>query len=963
MACWSVDCGMAAAPPMLRSLLLSFEKNQGQAPAEVLFEARTAEYAVFLSRGAIDVRTKSHGGFRMRFAGGRAGVNLEALSPLPGRVNYIRGRDPRNWHVGIPTYGQVRYRGLYTDIDLVFHASPGGQLEYDFDVRPGADPGVIRMAFEGARPIEIDAQGNLVLAACGSKWLQHKPHIFQGQVPVDGRYVLSGTGEVGFAVKRFDRSKMLVIDPAISYATYLGTSNATNNVFSEINSIAVDGSGDVYVTGDTTSPDFPTTSGAYNTKFPSSCTGQCIDGFVAKLNPAGTALIYSTFLGGASGSGIAVDTAGNAYVTGTTTESDFPISPGAIWTTITPGGAGVLVKLDPSGAKLLYSTLLGDAFPGKPLIVSSSGDLYLGGTAKSANFPVLSAVQPHFGGGTCQAGYQAPPCTDAFVMRWRLSDMSLMYSTFLGGSSNDSAAGVAVDGSGNLYVSGTTYSQDFPVVHAIQATPGGGTCADPRNPGRIPCPNAFVAKISADGKSLLYSTYLGGKGNNVGGGIGVDASGNAVVAGATDALNFPTVHALQPTLQNGNCVVVNEIYGQGLCADAFVAKINAAGSALVFSTYFGGSSGVTSAGATGSVAVDAAGNAWIRMKSILPLPAGLPITSNALTPCLAYLGGLGDAGGTTTDLLAEFRPDGSLEYSAPFGADIVDIALDGNAKLYLTGTTRAADFPVTPGAYQVDLNGFFNGFVVKIDPASAPAPGLQLAAACVVNAATYTNSADTIEVTGYIAPGEIIAIFGSGFGPASGAGAVLDFQGRITTSLAGVTLTFDGVPAPLLYVQANQVNAIVPFEVAGKQQTTVQLQYNGTLSTTARLLVADAAPGVFTISGAGQQIAALNQDGTLNSLPNPAARGSIISMWATGMGKLTQEFADGQIVSGTAPLVNPPQIWIGGLAAQTTYLGQAPGLVAGAIQINAIVPQSAVPGPNSVKIGNAPMETATISVK
>lgn len=340
MTCCSAASGLAAGSPTLRGLPLCFEKNQGQAPVEVLFEARAAGYAVFLSRRAIDVRSRSHGGFRMRFAGTQAGVNLEALNPMPGKVNYIRGRDPRNWHVGIPTYGQVRYRDLYPDIDLVFHPSPAGQLEYDFDVRPGADPGVIRMAFEGARPIEIDAQGNLVLAAGGSKWLQHKPHIFQGQVPVDGRYVLSGTGEVGFAVERFDRSKMLVIDPAISYATYLGTSNATNNAFSEINSIAVDGSGDVYVTGDTTSPDFPTTSGAYSTKFPSSCTGKCIDGFVAKLNPAGTALIYSTFLGGASGSGIAVDAAGNAYVTGTTTSSDFPISPGAIWTTITPAGAG-----------------------------------------------------------------------------------------------------------------------------------------------------------------------------------------------------------------------------------------------------------------------------------------------------------------------------------------------------------------------------------------------------------------------------------------------------------------------------------------------------------------------------------------------------------------------------------------------------------------------------------------------
>src|ERR1700722_11540565 len=644
-------------------LPLAFEANHGQAPAQVRFLAHGAGYTALLSSNAVEVRSASAGGFQMRFIGASREARLDALDALPGKTNYIVGRDARNWHTGIPTFGSVRYRGLYRNIDLIFHSSPAGQLEYDFQVAPGGDPRVIRMAFEGARPVRIDAQGNLVLAKANAEWLEHKPRIFQGQTVVDGHYELLAGGSVGFRIGRFDRSKPLIIDPAISYATYLGTSStAGNGSFSEITAIAVDAGGSVYVTGFTSSADFPVTAGAYGTKFYGACSGgTCANAFVAKLNPAGTAVVYATFLSGSGGSGgaaIAADTAGNAYVAGITGSLDFPITPGALRTTNT-GQDGFLAKLDPSGAKLLYSTFLGLGAQGaaQSLAISPSGDLYLAGQTNSPDFPILNALQPGYGGGTYQAGYLSFPCWDAFVMHWRFSDMSLVYATYLGGSSNDAANAMAIDSAGNVYVAGTTYSQDFPVVNALQPAPGGGTCATSQGPDLVPCPSAFVSKIGADGK-LLYATYVGGKGNNTGAGIAVDSAGDAYVTGSTDALNFPTVNALQPTLQSGNCQPpASGTYGEQLCGDAFIAKLNPQGSALLFSSYFGGESGVTSAG---PVAVDSSGNAYVALTPSWPLPPGLPITSGTLSPCAGGVAG-------APALLAGFGPEGSLLYSALFG--------------------------------------------------------------------------------------------------------------------------------------------------------------------------------------------------------------------------------------------------------------------------------------------------------
>jgi uncharacterized protein (TIGR03437 family) len=897
-------------PVLAGSHPLAFEPNQGQAPVAVRYVARTAEYSVWLSSDAIAVQSSSAGAFRMRFPGASRRVRLEALDRLAGTSNYILGRDPRNWHTGIPTFAGVRYQGLYPGVDLIVHTGQGSQLEYDFRIAPGGDPSVLRLMFDGSRPLRLDARGNLVLAGTDG-WVQHKPGIFQAGASIDGGYKLLAEGQVGFSVGRYDHRKPLVIDPVISYATYLGGSND-----GAIGSVAVDGQGNAYVAGSVG-----------------------VNAVVSKLNPAGTALVYSTVIGSEGESlatGIAVDSGGNAYVAGVAGSQSFPVTPGALRTTIATGGDGFLAKLDPTGAKLLYSTFLGGAWPNPAfnavsIAISRLGDLYVAGTTLSADFPILNALQPNPGGGVCGENESPPgiipiPCPDAFVMHWRSSDMTLLFSTYLGGSNSDAASAVATDAAGNAYVTGSTNSADFPVTNAFQPTFGGGICRGPFT--SPPCPDAFVTKISAGG-TLVYSTFLGGNATDGGSGIAVDSAGEANVSGWTNSTNFPVVNALQSTPGN-----------------SFIAKFNAEGNGLLFSTYFDGE--------IGPVALDPMGNAFV-LGSGSELTASSPnvIAPSLINPC---------AGGaiSVTPLLAEFRPDGSLAYAGLLGGtgdtDIaVGIAVDSSGNVYAAGNTNSGDFPVTAGAYQTV---FGSGFLAKIDPTGSPAAGITLAPACIVNAASYLNwqlqsGAQTSPLSGYVAPGEIITIFGNDLGPVNGAGAVLDAQGRLPSSLGGVILTFDGIPAPLLYVQANQINAIVPFEVAGKASTMVQLRYNGASSNAAMLLVADAVPGIFTAEIDGViQIAAFDQDGTLNSVDNPADEGSIISMWATGLGLLNQSYADGQIVTGTASLVAPPAIGVNGYVAQIQYIGQAPGLVAGAIQINLVVPKGVPSGPNQVLFNN-----------
>jgi hypothetical protein len=596
-------------------LPLSFEANQGQTDARVKFLSRGSGYTLFLTsdeavfslRGS-EANTNASGVsrqlrpspavpttnavLRMKLHNANRAAKVTGTDQLPGKSNYFIGNDPKKWRSNVPTYAKVKYEGVYSGVDLVYYGNQR-QLEYDFIVAPGADPRRIQFdvgaALVTARqghpqgvPLRIDGNGDLVVATGDGEVRFHRPVVYQpttdhGQRTTDvveGKYVLTGAHEVRFQVAAYDRSKPLVIDPTLAYSTYLGGSNLDSG-----EGIAVDASGNAYVTGETWSTDFPTTSGAFQTTFGGGPVGEPTDAFVSKLNAAGSALLYSTYLGGSGGDfgfGIAVDSSGNAYVTGSTDSSNFPTTSGAFQTIFGGGFADAFVsKLNAAGSALLYSTYLGgnDQEIGYGIAVDASGNGYVAGRTASSNFPTSAgAFQTTIGGGY-----------DAFVSKLNAAGSALLYSTYLGGGGYDDAIGIAVDAFGGAYVTGGTSSSNFPTTPgAFQATYGGGEY------------DAYVSELNAGGSALLYSTYLGGNDFDYGVGIAVDALGNAYVAGETWSTDFPTTSGAFQTTYGGE-------------EDAFVSKLNAAGSALLYSTYLGGS-GID---AGHSIAVGSGGSAYV----------------------------------------------------------------------------------------------------------------------------------------------------------------------------------------------------------------------------------------------------------------------------------------------------------------------------------------------------------------
>jgi hypothetical protein len=666
-------------------LPLSFEANQGQANAQVKFLSKGHGYALFLTPSeavlslkkpqaqekAAPVSLKSSPSstapegsgtvLRMQLVGGNPEPKIIGKEALPGKVNYLIGKDQGKWHTGIPTYGKVAYEGIYPGVDLVYYGNQG-QLEYDFVVAPGADPGKVKLLFRGADKIEVNPAGELVLRAASGEIRMHKPVVYQEvngiRKPIEGSYLLKYGQEVGFQVAAYDAERTLVIDPVLVYSTYLGGSGEDDGL-----GIAVDKWGQAYVTGDTGSSNFPTVNALQL------AIGGDRDAFVIKLTADGAALSYSTYFGGSrseDGLGIAVDKQGQAYVTGNTESSDFPTK-NALQPTFSGGIWDAFVaQLTADGAALRYSTYLGGSGSdqGNGIVVGERGQAYVTGNSDSSDFPTKNALQPAIGGNF-----------DAFVAQLTADGAALRYSTYLGGSSNDSGTGIAVDKRGQAYVIGNTESSDFPTKNALQPTFGG-------------IGDAFVAQLTADGAALRYSTYLGGGSNDSGTGIAVDKRGQAYVVGSTLSSDFPTKNALQPAI-GGNF-------------DAFVAQLTADGAALRYSTYLGGNSFEVGHG----IAVDKQDQAYVignTESSDFP-------TKNALQPTF---GGIDDA------FVAQLTADGAaLRYSTYLGGSGSDqgngIVVRERGQAYVTGNSNSSDFPTKNALQPTFGGGFFDVFVAKI---------------------------------------------------------------------------------------------------------------------------------------------------------------------------------------------------------------------------------------------------------
>jgi len=594
---------------------------------------------------------------------------LIPLEPQEARVNYFKGRDPRQWHRDIPTYRAVLYREAYPGIDLKFYGS-ARQLEYDIIVKPGADPGQVRFRYTGISRLEITEAGDLsIKLPGGGEFLQKKPLVYQeigGQrVAREAKFRIhrdTARQVFGFEVAAYDPRYPLVIDPLVLlYSTFLGGS-LSESCFS----IAVDASGCAYVVGDTYSDNFP-----LQNPYQDTYKGN-IDTFVTKFSADGQSLVYSTFLGGSGrdlGKAIAVDASGHACVTGQTESSNFPVHNAY---QPSPGGGysdAFVTKLSPEGNSLVYSTYLGGNYhydTGYGIAVDGSGAAYVTGSTESPNFPTKDPYQGTLTGGT-----------DAFVSKFDAGG-SLVFSTFLAGSKGSTAHGIAVDSAGSAYVTGTTSSDDFPRQNAYQNSYGGGG-------------DAFVTKFSPDGQSLVYSTYLGGSLSEQGQCIAVDGSGSAYASGWTTSLDFPKVNAYQPQI------------GAPGYWDLYVTKFSPDGQSLVYSTYLGGDNNEYVDGS--GLAVDNLGCAYV---------TGYTYSRNfpMKNPYQRSFLGVLDA------FVTKFTPDGqSLVYSTYLGGEDQTfgqgIAADGNGFAYVTGHTDCGDFPVKK-AYQGAPGGSFDAFVTKL---------------------------------------------------------------------------------------------------------------------------------------------------------------------------------------------------------------------------------------------------------
>jgi Ca2+-binding RTX toxin-like protein len=703
-------------------LPLSFEPNQGQSDSDAAFLSRGSDYEVHLtpdeavlslpvltgdavdpggasSPQASSAREASL--LRMGLVGSEPEPAMTGQSPLAGRVNYLVGNDPSQWKTDIPTFAKVAYEGVYPGVDMVYYGNRQ-QLQYDFVVAPGSDPDQIALQFSGAEDVAIDAEGDLVLRTSAGEVRQQRPVVYQdingSRRTVAGSFVLGSGGQVSFDLGAYDTNHPLVIDPVVTYSTYLGGGSAD-----EGRGIAADPEGNAYVTGSTLSPSFPTgpRDGPPGSEpFQATLPGGGGDAFVTKFDPTGQ-LVYSTFLGGDRldvGQGIDVDPSGEAYVTGFADSFNFPTTADTAFRANCARDVFV-TRLNAQGSDLVYSTCYGgseeEGLSTSRIAVDGTGNAYVAANTLSPDLPIRGGFQ------TALAANPGESINDALVARFNTNasgDASLFYSTYLGGFATDIPRGIEVDPAGRATVGGSTGSVDFPITanaFDTEASPEG---------------DAFATRVNtaATGPaSLEYSTYVGGDFVDISGGVAVDGAGDIYVALFTGSSDLPTPRGFQTSLG-----------GDGV--DSYLLRLDpdvAGAGAAIYGTYFGGSLRDQAE----DVAVDGAGNAFVTGETeSTDFPTRDPVQ--------AASGGLDDV--FVINFATSLTGDASLVYSTYLGGSGDDlprsIDVDPADNAYITGLTQSTDFPTTPGATQTvqpsETSPPQSAFVTKIAPTDTPPP-------------------------------------------------------------------------------------------------------------------------------------------------------------------------------------------------------------------------------------------------
>jgi uncharacterized repeat protein (TIGR01451 family) len=684
---WPTSLLQARSAPR-RSLV--FLENRGQVDARVRFYARTGSQTVWATDEGLlfdlirtrnapshdpatpfgDAGTKAVRDrlvVRQRLVGARQSPAIVTGHPQSGRTNLFVGTDTARWRTGLRSFGEVTYRSVYPGIDFRVYGN-GGALEQEFIVHPGADPRRIQVAYDNVNVIRAGHDGSLQVETSFGDLSESAPRIYQQidgrRVDVPGRFRVGAPDSYGFEIGTYRRDAPLVIDPTLEFSTYLGGSSTDS-----AEDVFVDAHGDLYITGYTLSTNFPTDDSLDGT-----CTNCAIyeDVFVSKINAAGQSIIYSTYLGGSQadrGTGIAVDHAGNAYITGETRSADFPL---ATPLQAAPGGGSdvFVAEIDASGNTLVYSTYLGgngtDA--ASDIAVDASQNAYVTGYTESPDFPVAAPLQP-----TCHEDtYES----DAFVTRIAALGGSMPFSTCLGGAGGDAGTAIALDAAGQAYVVGATSSTDFPTVPT-------GAALQPVLAGSS---DAFVMKLDTAAPAIVYSTFLGGQIGDLARGVAVDATGAAYVAGQTTSDDFP---------------VVNAYRSSGADVEAFLAKLDPAGTALQYSTFHGGSSH----DAALAIAVDALGRAYIAGST---RSSDFPLAD----PLQSMYAGATDAFVTRFSAAAAIP-----EYSTLLGGAGEDqalaIAVTALGDAFVAGYTGSANFPIA-NPIQATKAGGIDAFVLKI---------------------------------------------------------------------------------------------------------------------------------------------------------------------------------------------------------------------------------------------------------